>query len=384
MRKRKAFGLGLFFLWAAAFPAVAQGDFLPVLYRPDTLPAGNAKTLFLRISNNNFLFDAEYFSPLEVGYTWIGLQLQPELVYQVSDHFLIKGGVYLLKYSGREETSDVRPVFTAVYKFSDVISLVMGSVYGSLNHRLPEPLYKYDRSMYDFPEEGVQALVHTSWLEGDYWLQWRNFILPGDPDQERLVFGTSSRFRILREWEGWRLTIPLYTLIYHQGGQIDSSPAPVHTFGNLAGGVAAEKMLGGKFFRSVSGELLVYDYFDNSGQPLFDFTAGWGLQPVAGVSAKDLLLQVGYWYGHNFYAYLGEQLYASVSERTDAAGYTNRNLLTFKVKYGKTFEKGVGLTVYGNGYYDIGLARFDYNMGLQLLFNADFRLLGPNKGSGEK
>jgi len=362
----------------------AQQAFLPVLYTPDTLPAGGAKALFLRISNNNFLFDAEYFSPLEEGYTWIGLQLQPELVYQVSERFLIKGGVYLLKYSGREETSDVRPVFTAVYRFSPVVSLVMGSIYGSLNHHLPEPLYQYDRSMYDFPEEGVQALVHTPWLEGDYWLQWRNFILPGDPFQEQLVFGTSSRFRVFRRLEGWRFTIPVYTMIHHKGGQIDSSPDPVHTFGNLAGGVAAEKEVGDGFFRSLTGEFLVYNYFDNSGQPLFDFSSGWGIQPVAGVEAKDMMLQLGYWYGHHFYAFLGEPLYASVSERTDTAGYPDRSLLTVKVKYGKIFEKGVGLTVYGNGYYDIKLQRFDYNVGLQLLFNADFRLTGKKQGNPEE
>ncbi len=362
-------------------PVRGQEGFLPVLFKADTLPAENAKALFLRISNNNFLFDAEYFSPLEVGYTWIGLQFQPELVYQVSEHFLLKGGVYLLKYSGREETSDVRPVFTVVYKFSETVSLVMGSLYGSLNHRLPEPLYHYDRSMADWPEEGVQALVHTPWLEGDYWLQWRNFILPGDPFQEQLVFGTSSHFRLFRNAEGWRVTIPIYTMIYHQGGQIDSSPEPVHTFGNLAGGGRVEKMLGEGFFRSVSGELLAYNYFDNSGQTLFDFSSGWGIQPMAGVEAKDMLLQLGYWHGHNFFAFLGEPLYASVSERTGAAGYSTRDLLTVKVKYGKTFEKDVGFTLYGNGYYDLGLQRFDYNVGLQLLFNADFRLLPKKQDS---
>ena len=384
MRKTSKYLLVLLIVLVMSGAVRAQQAFMPVLYQPDTLPAGSEKTLFLRITNNNFLFDAEYFSPLESGFTWIGLQFQPELVYQVSEHFLLKGGVYLLKYSGREETSDVRPVFTAVYKFSEAVSLVMGSFYGSLNHRLPEPLYQYDRSMYDFPEEGVQVLVHTSWLEGDYWLQWRNFILPGDPFQEQLVFGTSSRFRVFRRMEGWRFTIPVYTMIHHKGGQIDSSPEPVHTFGNLAGGVAAEKMLGSGFFRSVTGELLVYNYFDNSGQPLFNFTSGWGIRPVAGVTAKNMVFRLGYWYGHNFFAFLGEPLYASVSEKTDAAGYPDRSLLTFKVKYGKTFEKGVGLTLYGNGYYDLKMQRFDYNVGLQLLFNADFRLLPKKQGDQEE
>jgi hypothetical protein len=134
----------------------------------------------------------------------------------------------------------------------------------------------------------------------------------------------------------------------------------------------------------VTGELLVYNYFDNSGHPWFDFTSGWGIQPVAGVTAKDVSLQLGYWYGHNFYAFLGEPLYASVSEWTDATGYANRNLLTVKVKYGKIFEKGVGLTLYGNGYYDLGLQRFDYNVGLQLLFNADFRLIGEKEENPEE
>ena len=362
-------------MFLSVYSAAAQQTLLPVLNHADSLPATHEKGLFLKISNNNFLFDAEYFSPLEVGYTWIGLQLQPELSYQVSQHFLIHGGVYLLKYSGREETSDVRPVFSVTYKFNPAVSLVMGTLYGSLHHRLPLPLYQYDRSMYDYPEEGVQTLVHTSWLEGDYWLQWRNFILPGDPHQEELVFGTSSRFRISPEDKEWRFTLPVYTLINHRGGQINNTATSVHTFGNLAAGVEVNKGLSGKFFQDLMLQMVVYNYFDQSHTTLFYFSSGFALQPEVEVSGKSLSLRGGYWYGHNFYSRLGEPLFASVSDETNATGYPNRNLLTLKVQFQKNFEKGLNIFLYGNGFYDLGLGRFDYNVGLQLLFNMDFRLI---------
>ncbi len=365
------------FMFLSVCFAAGQQRLLPVLHRPDSMQAEHAKTLFLRISNNNFLFDAEYFSPLEDGYTWIGLQLQPELVYQVSSKFMLHGGVYLLKYSGREKTSEVRPVFSAVYSFSPAFSLVMGTLYGSLNHWLPQPLYQYDRSMYDYPEEGLQALVHTSWLEGDYWLQWRNFILPGDPHQEELVFGTSSLFKISSEETDWRFSIPVYTLINHRGGQIDASPQPVHTFGNLAAGVKVDKSLSGNFFQVLDLRIMAYNYFDQSGTPLFPlFSSGYALQPEAEMTGKNLSLRAGYWYGHDFYSLLGEPLFATASGKTGSgAAYHNRHLLTLKVQYQKNFEKGLNFFFYGNGFYDLGLGRFDYNVGLQLLFNMDFRLI---------
>jgi len=381
MQRAGYFLLGWVFFLMQIVPANGQESILPVLNRADSLQAENAKTLFLRLSNNNFLFDAEYFSPLEDGYTWIGLQFQPEIFYQVSQHFLIHGGVYLLKYSGRKEISDVRPVFSVTYQFNPAVSLIMGTLYGSLNHHLPEPLYQYDRSIFDYPEEGVQTLVHTSWMEGDYWLQWRNFILPGDPHQEELVFGTSSLFKISSEDMDWRFSIPVYTLINHRGGQIDASPRPVHTFGNLATGVKVDKDLSGSLFHDLVLRMVVYDYFDQSGTALFPlFSSGFALQPEAEVSGKTLSLRGGYWYGHDFYSLLGEPLFATASGKTGFnAAYHNRRLLTLKVQFQKNFEKGLNFFFYGNGFYDLGLGRFDYNVGLQMLFNMDVRLAGPKR-----
>lgn len=346
---------------------------MPVLSRPDTLPKEHAGGLFLRLSNNNFLFDAEYFSPLEVGYTWIGLQLQPEVVWQYSEHFLLRGGVYLLKYSGRDDVTDVRPVLAAVYRFSPRVTLVMGSLYGSLNHGLPQPLYRYDRSMADWPEEGVQLLVNTTRLKGDYWLQWRNFILPGDPFQEQLVFGTSSRL-FLMDRDGWRLVMPLSTMVHHQGGQIDSSPEPVHTYGNLGGGLTLRRHLGEGVLKAAEGSLLYFHYFDASGQPLYDVTSGHGIWVKATVHLSNLEAGAGYWYGRDFYSFLGEPLFASVSEHSAGKVYPVRSLLTYRLAYAKELEKGISITLYGNGYQDLRLRRFDYNVGLQLLFHVDVRI----------
>ncbi len=364
----------LMLLTLPLFTVTAQEDLLPVLVRPDSLPATHDKALFLNIYNNNFLFDAEYFSPLEDGFTWIGLQFQPELSFQLDSHFLIHGGVYMLKYSGKAKSSDIRPVFSITYKFNRTVSLVMGTLYGSLNHRLPLPLYQYDRTMYNYPEEGVQALVHTPWLEGDYWLQWRHFILPGDPYQEELVFGTSSLFRLTPGERDWRFSIPVYTLVNHRGGQIDTSPEPVHTFGNMAAGVRVNRQLSGRLFQDLVMQVTGYDYFDLSGTPLFDFSSGWAVQPQVEISGKSLSLQAGYWYGHNFYSLLGEPLFASVSEKSYPDVYPGRSLLTMKVQYQRNLTRGVNIFVYGNGFFDTGLGEFDYNLGLQLLFNMDFWL----------
>lgn len=374
MKILKIFSLACLAYFNVHSPLQAQdegGGFLPVLVMRDT---SVKQSLGLGIHNQEFVYDAEFFSPLEPGYTLLGFQLQPELVFRASPKLMIAGGVYLLKYSGMNGFVTARPTFTFSYRFSPSVTLFMGTLHGSLEHRLPEPMYKYDLSFSDYIEEGIQAVVRTPFLKGDYWIDWRSFIQPGDPHQEELVFGTSSLFRPFGGGHSWDISVPLYSLVFHRGGQIDNSSLPVRTFGNLAGGVRLDRKNPDALVGNYGVELQVFHYFDVSGNPLFGFTSGTAVYPRIYAAVKNWSFTSGFWWADNFFSLTGEPQFASVTE-VYAGNDADRNLIRLGLSWHKILEGGMKMIFFTNGYWDAKDASFDYAVGLQMIFNHTFGLL---------
>ncbi|NOY37477.1 MAG: hypothetical protein GXO83_07865 [Chlorobi bacterium] len=362
-----------FFISPHAVKAQTNKAFpLPFLVIPDT---AHHKALSLQVSNREFVYDAEFFNPLEPGYTLLGFQLQPVIHYRVSSNFDLTTGIYLLKYSGMDRFVQWRPVLAATYRFNPSFSLTMGTLDGSLHHRLPEPLYKFDLSLSDNIEEGIQAILNTTRIRGDYWLDWRSFIQPGDPHQEELAFGTSTLFSPFPDLSSWTITIPVYSLIFHRGGQIDQSPLPVHTFGNIAGGVIAERNTESSFIHRYGLSFLVFRYFDASGNLLFPFSSGTAVYPKLEVKAGHWSFSGGYWWANHFFSLTGEPQFASVSENAPGRYLPDRQLIKMRLGYYRSLAGGPEFFFFSDGYWDLGRKAFDYSVGLQMIFNHTFDLL---------
>ena len=75
----------------------------------------------------------------------------------------------------------------------------------------------------------------------DAWIAWQKMIYKGDSAKEEIVGGFTSDLTLLKN-NNWELSIPVQTLLYHAGGQIDVlEDTPISTLLNAAAGFTISK-----------------------------------------------------------------------------------------------------------------------------------------------
>ncbi|UBM62029.1 hypothetical protein LA303_11575 [Candidatus Sulfidibacterium hydrothermale] len=346
-------------------------------YQP--LSDSSQQTLFFRIESSTFFKNNEYFDSFAYGYTGIGFYAKPVLDYYFTDKFEATAGVYLLKYSGLDDFSQVIPIFRLRYKMAPTLELVMGNIYGTANHRLAEPLFRYDRFYQDHIEYGFQFLLHTSHVWSDLWLSWEHFIQVGDTLQEHLMVGSSTVFTFNNPRKGWGFSIPVQVVFAHKGGQLAPPPhKPVSTIMNTLAGVQLQYRFNPKISLAFEPEILYYaglnlpDPNEINGQP---FNDGWGSYTKLSFRYGPLKIMTGYWYAKRFISPHGEYLFQSVSEIDPAFSQEKRELLTSKISFHKTIYHSIKLEARFESYYDLMSHELDYSYGLYIVMNESFFLL---------
>ena len=194
--------------------------------------------LFLGLNTLGFAKNNEYTNNVVDGATLFGYQFSPYLSYRPSGEIRLDAGVFLKKDFGTDDFTDVMPLFSFAWKPRD-FSLIFGNLESSLNHRLIEPLYDFERVMNDRLENGLQLQWIKEGLFLDLWVDWENAIFRGDEEQEEITGGLSLDYRVFNN-DRMSAGIPLQILIYHLGGQINLNTDPVVTLVNSAFGVNFE------------------------------------------------------------------------------------------------------------------------------------------------
>ncbi len=338
-----------------------------------------SKALNFRIEASTFFKNNEYFDDFAYGYTGLGFYAKPTFEYYFTPKIKVEGGVYLLKYSGRDNFSQVIPIFRVQYKMARPLELVMGNIYGTANHRLAEPLFRYDRYYQKHVEYGFQFLLHNRWVWSDLWLSWEHFIMVGDTAQEHLLVGNSTVFKALRNDKGINLEVPFQLLVAHKGGQLAPPPhKPMSTILNALAGVRLIWKFNENSHLQLEPDLLVYkglhlpDPGEFNAQP---FKNGWGSYTKLSYSYKGLHALAGYWYAKRFISPHGEYLFQSVSEMNPAFSQEKRELLTGKIWYGKTIYHSIKIEARLETYYDLMKHNLDYSYGLYIVMNEGFFLV---------
>ncbi|MCL2502822.1 MAG: hypothetical protein FWE99_06800, partial [Bacteroidales bacterium] len=193
----------------------------------------DSNRLSLRVDMSGFFKNNEYFSPVAVGQTLPGTASIYALGYQVSDLFKAELGAYFVKYSGRDPLEDLQAFIRLQYSITPYLHMVLGDLYGGVNHRLIEPIYQWERHFTANPESGFQMVLHTDRWFADLWVNWHHFIKRGDSELEALTFGTSVLGRLTGGDSRISLSLPLQLLIHHQGGQINTSNEPMVMLSNI-------------------------------------------------------------------------------------------------------------------------------------------------------
>ena len=93
--------------------------------RPDTV--WNEGDIILDLKGSTWFYNNEYFNPFFKGYTLIGANFQPSLVYQSNSKLRFSAGGHLQRFYGDDLKTTVYPLFSLEYSPTSNFSVLMES-----------------------------------------------------------------------------------------------------------------------------------------------------------------------------------------------------------------------------------------------------------------
>jgi hypothetical protein len=332
--------------------------------------------LFLGLHALGFLKNNEYYQTLINGYTLFGYQFQPFLSYHLTPNLRIDAGAFLQKDFGNDQYSTSAPIFSVKWKQRD-ISIIFGNLEGSLNHRLVEPLYDFERVLNNRLETGLQFIIDKDGFFADAWLDWRYMQYWQDPRQEEFVAGVSLQKRIFK-WESGSLSVPFQLVARHRGGQLDVAGQPVQTVMNTATGLAWRQSTGGIIREfGINGYYLFDKDIAKANQPYFDgdglylngsFTTRFGLEVMA-----------SYWRASEFLSVQGGQIYPAISPQDGITLQPSPNLMILRFLYNYSVTDDLTLSLRYEPFYDVMRETFQYSYGFYVHYRARYFLAHPRR-----
>lgn len=368
----------VFLLIAKVTFAQFNNNALKTVIRPDSNLTGE---LHFNLENFNYVRNYEYTNKFHDGYTLFGTQLVPQIAYYANPNLVLTAGAFLRKDFGNNGVHNAKPLFSLKYHKRD-LTLVFGTLEGSLNHNYIEPIYDFERRITNPVEYGTQLLIEKKKLKLDAWIAWQHMIYTGDAAKEEIVGGLSSEATLI-ERLGWKLSIPAQFLAYHQGGQIDIlKSVPLSTLFNGATGFKLHKTLEGRV-TSVYTNNYIVGYKDFSPTKRRPYQGGSGMWLNAGMDTHFGSLLASYWKGNRFISIKGMPLYESVSYDLYDNGYTqnSRNILSLRYAYQKELIPDLYLDVRFEPHIDLDHTdkQLQFNHSFFLTYKADFRLFKVKK-----
>lgn len=336
----------------------------------------DSNSLFFGFNALGFSKNNEYFNDIADGFTLFGYQFNPYLSYQPLKNFRFDFGLYLQKDFGTNDFSEISPTFSFKYQ-KEYYSIVFGTLEGSVNHNLIEPLYDFENVLIDRLENGIQFLYEKDKLKLDAWVDWQNMIFRGDDDQEEVSGGLSAQYNLIDK--DYKLYLPVQFLVFHQGGQIDLNDDPLVTLINTAIGLGFKKPISDVgFLKSFITENYYVYYNDFSSQSLRAFENGNGWYLNTTIEMKHgLELMASYWRGNEFISINGGQLYPSVSstvKRPDAVEEI-RELLIFRIFHNIKIADNLYISSRFEPFYDLKNQKFEFSHGIYINYRPRFFLL---------
>ncbi|MDR1406765.1 MAG: hypothetical protein LBJ23_01805 [Tannerella sp.] len=329
-------------------------------YRIDSL---KKKQLSVEIDNISFFRNIESPNIIVSGYTLPGFWLQAKTVYYPEPNIRLEGGVHTLWfwgadyypsfaystlsnwYDGRSKhVVHAYPFFRAQVALSKQINIILGSLYGGVNHKLVEPLYNPELHMIADPETGMQLLYDTKWLHFDTWINWETFIYKMDTKQETFSFGASALFKCNRPESTFHVYFPFQILAQHRGGQIDTANLPVQTMLNGVAGVGLDWHIRHKVLKNIHLEFDMLGYYQHAGN-LWPLKRGYGSYSSASADLKNFRVKAAYWKCNDFISMYGNPLFGAPSMSQEDAYFLYPKMYSLGGEYVRTFAPGYALGI---------------------------------------
>lgn len=345
---------------------VSQLDNSSLFYNTE-IDTSHTEEVFVKIQNLNYMKNNEYSGGIADGFTLFGVQLNPQLGYQITKNLSIEGGIFLNKDFGNKKFTVVEPTFSLRYYKKD-FKMVFGNIDGSVNHQLIEPIYNFERVFTNRLENGVQFVINKKYADVDLWVDWLNMAYRGGSLQEKILGGITTNVVKLKKG-AVEFKLPLQATVIHKGGQLDTLQIGSQTDINAAAGIILNYEFEGVFLKSIYADTRyvrrIDSYFDSIS------TSSWGDGVLANIGVKAAYqsnLVLSYWYCDNFYNELGGFLYSSKSSRLVYPNYSERirQLLFLRLTKKIDLAKGITLTLRAEPYWDFKWNWMEYSYGFYI------------------
>lgn len=340
-------------------------NYVPHLENDSTKPG----TLKVQIYNNNFIKNNEYFGPYTEGITYIGSILQPEVSWILSSNFSLTAGWFFRYYYGQDGFEQSLPVIRARYTFCPGAQVIFGQLDGQLKHGFIEPIYNTDNYYIKNPENGIQLLINRNRMHTDIFMDWEQFLLPGEAHQEVITGGLITSFSLNDIDENKGLSAHLQCIIHHFGGQVDISDNPLQTRGNIATGLKYSFVPDLNVMNRLTMSSFYIQSLELSQTNIIPFESGFGLHNTITAENKWLTLSTGWFHGEYFFAPLGDYLFQSVSQLNNWYVGEKKDLITSKLLFAQQIMKGVSFGFRIESYYDLQRKWNDFSYGLNISVN---------------
>lgn len=326
--------------------------------RMDVQEADSGK-LYAGVNALGFFKNNEYVNTIINGYTLFGYQFQPFLSYHVSKNVRIDAGGYFQKDFGNSKFSTTAPIFSIKWRKKEY-SVIFGNLESSLNHRLVEPLYDFERVLNNRLETGVQLQVNREDLFVDLWIDWQYMQYWRDPRQEQLAGGLSMQKRVLKLNGGGSLAIPVQIIGRHQGGQLDIAGLPIQTLVNTATGIVWTQPTGGWAKQFTFAGYYVYDKdITKTRQAYLDGDSFYLNGTLTTKFGLDIM--ASYWQGREFMSFQGGKIYEAVSYFDPTVIQPSPHLMILRFLYDYKVTDNLYLTLRYEPYYDLSFKSFQYS-----------------------
>ncbi len=341
-----------------------------------------------------FFRDNEYSSQMTDGYSLPGAWVRPKLEYDPNKNIHLELGVHALffdgankypnyayhdigKWKGNQYQYDahILPWFRAQAKMKG-ISIVLGDIYGDINHRLITPLYNKEQLMSADPEMGAQILIDHKGFDMDVWVNWQSYQFKEDTHQEAFVVGVTGRQRLNRH-----LNIALSILAQHRGGEQDLPELNlgVQTIcnGSLGINYTSGKEPLGKVINSYGASANIIGCYQQAGN-LWPFDSGIAYHAEGNMELlKCMSVALGYFHApKDFVTLLGSPFFSTISIRDDKKRFDGRQTGYFNIDYHRTFAEHYTLGALLETYkvHSKGLDESSFAFGLYLRVNPSWKL----------
>ncbi|MFA5815935.1 MAG: hypothetical protein WC865_09985 [Bacteroidales bacterium] len=329
------------------------------------------KSLYIRIKSTAYFKNNEYKNAFLTGSSLLGIYFEPALEYHPDTKTTIHAGAHLLKYHGEDRFERAVPVLSLQYDATDHFSLIFGTIYGTVNHNLIEPVQDFENYLIDNYENGLELLWNYPQFRSDVWLNWEQFLKPGDPFQERFTAGSNSTF-MLFDSKLFQITAPFSTVFRHKGGETDATNLSASTQLNLVQGLRLNWIIMNSFVESVAIAQNYVEFLEIHPGDQVTVPYGHGSYSRFFLDTKIGSFEVGYWKAHNFISPHGMPIFQSVSQKDPLFLQSDRQMLVLKYQFERNLTHFLKFAFRFEPYYHYDTGRIDHSWSLYLVFDDEF------------